>query len=617
MGGGGSCEEMVGGTTRGVPTSIVAVPTSTSSFLGFDPGFGGRGRGHRPHIHMAYSADGMGELGGPSLDDAAGDDDINVSMGVDVVVDGSRDDGDDSKNRENSIQDDDDYAMSEISPVAIASAASTAAVLPVVDGGEDEGGVDDDVASDDTMSTRRAPLTTGGIHVVEELIAPGGGDSESMSLSSDDASTIFGILGGTNLMMGEVSMGVGGDAVISSGTTTTTIACTDDDAIIETKDYDLVWGGGDENSNNSNKLVRLLLRRPNYNNDDVEREARKEETERAAAQNARKWNEWMVSGRKVRDGDDDDAELDSSTSESSSSSLDGVDGIVDGAGSEAAAAITIAKNASISSSISNADIIAFGESSSENKSDDNTDWAKAISISPPSPDVVFDRTVTASGGRSAMTIGRAIVRGIVASRFADRLKAMMRRRPSDDNGDSSARTMIRTKAAAVRVREPGRISASDWRDNILNMPNSTILRDVQDPVMWVFVWATSWSIVYECLTRLVASAARGAFASPNGGGDVAGYFSWWGGGVAATTPSEAGWVRFAAWTSRRMCLPTLTHSMMVSAMSLLLVFRTNSAYQRFAEGRRVHECIYFFQFRLPPSLLLTPARAQSLAPSPD
>ena len=42
-----------------------------------------------------------------------------------------------------------------------------------------------------------------------------------------------------------------------------------------------------------------------------------------------------------------------------------------------------------------------------------------------------------------------------------------------------------------------------------------------------------------------------------------------------------------------MSLPTVQHTIMVSAMSLLLVFRTNSAYQRFAEGRGV---IYLFVF---------------------
>ena len=38
-------------------------------------------------------------------------------------------------------------------------------------------------------------------------------------------------------------------------------------------------------------------------------------------------------------------------------------------------------------------------------------------------------------------------------------------------------------------------------------------------------------------------------------------------------------------------LPTTPHSLMVSALSLLLVFKTNSAYQRFAEGRKIWESI--------------------------
>lgn len=37
----------------------------------------------------------------------------------------------------------------------------------------------------------------------------------------------------------------------------------------------------------------------------------------------------------------------------------------------------------------------------------------------------------------------------------------------------------------------------------------------------------------------------------------------------------------------RMCIPPTLHSLMVSALGLLLVFRTNSAYQRFVEGRKI------------------------------
>ncbi len=222
--------------------------------------------------------------------------------------------------------------------------------------------------------------------------------------------------------------------------------------------------------------------------------------------------------------------------------------------------MTIMRNALTSSSMSNFAVVAVGKSSPENRNDKSID--ESIAAPPPSFGVEFDGTVTASGGGSAMTIGRAMVRGINGSSFPKILRAIsMRRRPSDDDDDGgSIRTMVgRTRAAAVRrVREPGRISASDWRDNILNMPNSTILQDVQDPVTWVFVWATCWSIMYECLTRLIASAAAagGAYASPNAG-SAAGYFSWWGGAVVATKPSEAGWVRLSSWASRRMCLPTL------------------------------------------------------------
>jgi hypothetical protein len=95
--------------------------------------------------------------------------------------------------------------------------------------------------------------------------------------------------------------------------------------------------------------------------------------------------------------------------------------------------------------MSNSKIVAFGESTSKNRSDEITYELAAIAVSPPSLDLVFDRRMMALGGtshhmKSAMTIGNAIVWGIVVSRFADRMMAMMRRWPSDDDGDS-VRTM--------------------------------------------------------------------------------------------------------------------------------------------------------------------------------
>jgi hypothetical protein len=109
-----------------------------------------------------------------------------------------------------------------------------------------------------------------------------------------------------------------------------------------------------------------------------------------------------------------------------------------------------------------------------------------------------------------------------------------------------------------QYREPGRISASDWRHNIRNLHMSTILRDVRGPVAWVFAWATLWSVFQVLVVPLAP-------------------------------------LRWAG-LAQHLHLPTTQHSMMVSAMSFLLVFRTNSAYQRFAEGRWVFAI--FFSLRV-------------------
>jgi hypothetical protein len=108
-----------------------------------------------------------------------------------------------------------------------------------------------------------------------------------------------------------------------------------------------------------------------------------------------------------------------------------------------------------------------------------------------------------------------------------------------------------------RDADPGRISASDWSHNILNIIHSRILKDIRSPVIFSCIWATFWSVVYKSLI----SAGQ----SPHKNADLA--------------------LRIAS----SMTIPTTAHSVMVSAMSLLLVFRTNSAYQRFAEGRKIWE----------------------------
>jgi predicted membrane chloride channel (bestrophin family) len=95
-----------------------------------------------------------------------------------------------------------------------------------------------------------------------------------------------------------------------------------------------------------------------------------------------------------------------------------------------------------------------------------------------------------------------------------------------------------------------RYSASDWRQNMLSLPRSTILREIKRPVLTVILWSTFVSILHR-------------------------------------------WFLSVGWTGRaaRMCIDSKPHSFLVSALGMLLVFRTNSAYQRFVEGRIIWERI--------------------------
>lgn len=85
-----------------------------------------------------------------------------------------------------------------------------------------------------------------------------------------------------------------------------------------------------------------------------------------------------------------------------------------------------------------------------------------------------------------------------------------------------------------------RYSASDWIHNVVSLPNSGILREIKGPVGWITAWSTLVSIVYKIC-------------------DVRGFS------------------QFAS----KMCLGSTPHSLIASSIGLLLVFRTNSAYQQF------------------------------------
>jgi hypothetical protein len=88
-----------------------------------------------------------------------------------------------------------------------------------------------------------------------------------------------------------------------------------------------------------------------------------------------------------------------------------------------------------------------------------------------------------------------------------------------------------------------RHSASDWLYNMFSLPRSSVLRDIRNPVVTVALWGGIISV----FQKLMASSSNG-------------YLQ-----------------QFAS----NMCIGSGPHSFLVSSLGLLLVFRTNSAYQRF------------------------------------
>lgn len=107
-----------------------------------------------------------------------------------------------------------------------------------------------------------------------------------------------------------------------------------------------------------------------------------------------------------------------------------------------------------------------------------------------------------------------------------------------------------------------RHSASDWLYNMKSMPHSKVLRDIRNPVLAV----AGWSFVVSVAQRLLSSSSNDVLAS------------------------------FA----RSMCIPGTAHGLLVSSLGLLLVFRTNSAYQRFnvsTAGTKIPEKVRYWRLR--------------------
>ncbi|KAI2489299.1 chloride channel [Fragilaria crotonensis] len=84
----------------------------------------------------------------------------------------------------------------------------------------------------------------------------------------------------------------------------------------------------------------------------------------------------------------------------------------------------------------------------------------------------------------------------------------------------------------------------------MTLPKSSILKEIKGPVIAVTIWSTFISLIHLFLRQRNMTQA-----------------------------------------AKAMTISSKPHALLVSALGLLLVFRTNSAYQRFAEGRKIWEQI--------------------------
>ena len=114
----------------------------------------------------------------------------------------------------------------------------------------------------------------------------------------------------------------------------------------------------------------------------------------------------------------------------------------------------------------------------------------------------------------------------------------------------SAEVILREPAALGGLPRSDRYASRDWLHNTMNLPKSAILRDVCHPVLSMTFWGVFISVLHRTLIN-----------------------------------------KNLAHIARRLCIPTAPHSLTVSALGLLLVFRTNSAYQRFTVSLEIHRML--------------------------
>lgn len=95
-----------------------------------------------------------------------------------------------------------------------------------------------------------------------------------------------------------------------------------------------------------------------------------------------------------------------------------------------------------------------------------------------------------------------------------------------------------------------RHSAGDWLYNVFSLPKSSVLREIRSPVITIAAWSGAVSVFQRVLAGRATSSLCQTLA-------------------------------------KNMCIGATPHSFLVSSLGLLLVFRTNSAYQRFNVSEKI------------------------------
>jgi len=103
--------------------------------------------------------------------------------------------------------------------------------------------------------------------------------------------------------------------------------------------------------------------------------------------------------------------------------------------------------------------------------------------------------------------------------------------------------ILREAAELGGVPRSARYSSKDWFHSFVTLPNSQILHDIKSPVLAITCWATFLSLVHRKLLKTQTTNAVSQF------------------------------------FLEHFYIPSTPYSLTMSALGLLLVFRTNSAYQ--------------------------------------